>query len=58
VQEKSLEAEIVETVLRDLDGRKGFDNFWHDIHPNIKKEIRKELRKKVLKILEKRCSPE
>lgn len=55
---KKIETEIVEAVLKELESRKGFDNFWNDIEPWIKREIKKDLKEKVLKVLEKRCSPE
>lgn len=55
---KKLESIIVDAVLRELDSRKGFDYFWHEIEPSIKKEIKSELREKVLRLLEKHCSPE
>jgi len=36
-------AAIVAAVLRDLEGRKGFDWWWHDIDEDIREEIRAEL---------------
>lgn len=35
---------IVDAVLRELEGRKGFDWWWDDLDADIQKEIRLALR--------------
>jgi hypothetical protein len=35
--------EIAERIIRQLDGRKGFDHWWHDIRAEDKADIIKDL---------------
>lgn len=49
---KALAKEIVDTVIADLDGRAGFDEWYHVIEPEIQEEIHYSLERKVLWLLE------
>lgn len=42
---------IVNAVLKDLNGRKGFDDWWDNIDLEIRREIRKELTGVVVKAM-------
>lgn len=50
-REIALADRIVAAVLRDLNGRSGFDWWWGDIDPGIKNEIREDLARLVLEHL-------
>lgn len=55
---KKLEQIIVDEVLKELLGRKGFDCLWHEIDMTTKKELKAKLREKVLNLLDKHCTPD
>lgn len=42
---------IVDSILGDMDDRKGFDHWWHGIDEEIQEEIKEDLEAKVEKIL-------
>ena len=47
-----LASTIVNAVLMELEGRKGFDWWWDDLDEDIRQEITDELKLKVLALLE------
>lgn len=51
VELDALATRIVEAVLSDFRGRKGFGGFWDDIDEDIKTEIVEELEATVLEVL-------
>ena len=52
MDEMSVSEEIVELVLHELRGRKGFGGWWDRIDPDIRKEIVETLAGKIDKYLE------
>lgn len=44
---------IVKAVLDELNGRKGYDNLWHDLDSELKREIRSALSNRVREVLDK-----
>jgi hypothetical protein len=50
--ERPLESRIVKTMLEDLWGRAGFDDFWGEIQVDVQREIQGTLEDKVRKLLE------
>ncbi len=49
--------DVVEAVLNDLCGRKGFDWAWDDIDEDIQQEIREELAERVADVLAETPAP-
>lgn len=43
---------IVDKVMKDLAGRKGFDSWWEDNSPQIQREIRRDLAQSVKEMLD------
>lgn len=49
---KPIETRLVDAVIGELEDRKGFDHWWHEMDDEIKDEIVEALEDKVRKIIE------